>query len=133
VFAFLRSGRLPALPTPLAIAIGLVRVQAVGLVVTAAALAIDTVAGSPDQPGAAVTLAVLAAAVGVLLLWLARALAGQRLWARTPVVFLEVLFLPVAYTLLRSGYAIPGVGYLVVSLAVLVLLFTPPARAALEG
>jgi hypothetical protein len=120
------------LPGQLRVALALVGVQAVELVVTALVLAIDAVVGHPDQPGAAVTLAVLALAVGALLLWLARALTRQRLWARTPVVFLEVLFLPVAYTLVNSGYPIPGVAYLLVSLAVLVLLFTPPARAALE-
>ena len=119
-------------PRELRIAILLVAVQAVALLVAAIWLAIDSVAGHPDQPDAAVTLAVLGAAVGALLLWLDRGLLRLRLWARTPVVFLEVLFLPVAYTLVRSDLPVPGVAYLLLSLVVLVLLFTPPARAALE-
>jgi uncharacterized membrane protein YhaH (DUF805 family) len=121
------------LPRELVIAVVVVTVQAAALLVTGLAVAADTAAGSPDDPGAAVTLAVLAVAVGALLFWLARGLLTRRLWARTPVVFLEVLFLPVAYTLVRSGYAVPGVAYLVLTLGVLVLLFTPAARDALEG
>jgi hypothetical protein len=113
--------------------VALVGVQALVLVAAAAYLLIGTVAGSPDQPDAAVTLGVLAAAVGVLLGWLARSLYGLRLWARTPVVFLEILFLPVAWTLVNSGQPVAGLAYFALSLAVLVLLFTPPARQALES
>jgi hypothetical protein len=121
------------LPRELAVAVGVVGVQAAALLVAAVFLAADTVFGSPDTPGAAVTQAVLAAAVGALLGWLDRGLYGCRLWARTPVVFLEILSLPVAWTFVRSGQPVAGVAYFALSLAVLVLLFTPPARAALEG
>lgn len=121
------------LPRQLAVATALVGVQAGVLVVAAVWLAADTVFGSPDDPGAAITLAVLAAAAGLLLGWLARGLTALRLWARTPVVFLEILFLPVGWTLFDSGWVVAAAAYLGLALAVLVLLFTPPAREALEG
>ena len=120
-------------PRQLQVATWLAGAQAVALLAAGVYLLIATVAGSPDQPDAAVTLGVLAVAVGALLGWLARNLYRLRLWARTPVVFLQILFLPAAYTLFDSGWAAFGIAYLVLSLAVLVLLFTTPARTALEG
>jgi hypothetical protein len=63
----------------------------------------------------------------------ARALLRLRPAARTPVLVLEALALPVSYSLAfqagRVGYGGP---ILVGALAVLYLLFTPPVRAVLD-
>jgi hypothetical protein len=62
-----------------------------------------------------------------------RALLRLRPAARTPVVVIEALALPVAYSLAfqagRVGYGGP---ILVGALAVLYLLFTPPVRVLLD-
>jgi hypothetical protein len=63
----------------------------------------------------------------------ARALLRLSPAARTPVVVLQVLALPVAYSLAfqahRVGYGGP---ILLAALVVLYLLFTPPVRAVLD-
>jgi hypothetical protein len=63
----------------------------------------------------------------------ARALLRLRPAARSPIVVLQLLALPVSYSLWfqagRVGYGAP---IMIAALAVLFLLFTPPARAALD-
>ena len=82
----------------------------------------------------ALVTAALAAATGALLLWLARALVELRRAARSPVVVLQLIALPVGWNLIdTAGRPELGVPVLVLAAAVLVLLFgTEDARAALR-
>jgi hypothetical protein len=62
---------------------------------------------------------------------LARGLARLAGWARTPVVVLQLLALPVGYSLgIQAGLLAYGAPILLAAVAVLYLLFTPEARAA---
>jgi hypothetical protein len=63
----------------------------------------------------------------------ARGLLRLRAAARTPVVVLQVLALPVGYSMaFQAGVLVYGGPILIAALVVLYLLFTPPARAALD-
>lgn len=95
-------------------------------------LVIQILAGSVAQIANALVVAALAAGAGLLLGFLARGLVRLRAWARSPVVVLQVVFLPVGVGLLRANRPIFGIPVLVLAAAVLYLLFTPPARLALD-
>ena len=74
------------------------------------------------------------ALLGSLICYLcARGLLALRPTARSPIVLLELLALPVGFSLgVQAGRPLAGVPVLVSALAVLALLFTPTARAALD-
>ena len=107
--------------------------EAGALVVAAGFLVYGTVFGHPLSIGRALLGAVMALAGAAALLLGARSLLRLRPGARTPMVVLQLLALPVAYSLaFEAGRAAWGGPILVGALAVLYLLFTPPVRAALE-
>jgi hypothetical protein len=113
--------------------VAIIALEALCLAGAAAFLVVDTVTGTPAGIGRALLDAAFAAAGAVLL-----ALAGRGVWrlrpaARTPVVVLQILALPVAYSLAFQAHrASIGGPILLAALAVLYLLFTPPARASLD-
>jgi hypothetical protein len=122
-----------AVPLPLRAAIGLVALEALGLLALAALLAVKTIGDHPDDVGRALLGAAMALAGALALGLCARGLAHGRPAARTPVVVIQLLAIPVSYSL---GFQAHRLGYggpiFVVALAVLYLLFTPPARALLD-
>lgn len=66
---------------------------------------------------------------GALLLAVARSLLRGRLWGRTPAVVVQILLLPVGYSLLvPSHQVLAGVVVLLVALAGLGLLLCAPSR-----
>ncbi|HEY7045654.1 MAG TPA: hypothetical protein VH373_00435 [Jatrophihabitantaceae bacterium] len=122
-------------PTPLQVraAAGVVFVQAAALFAAAAVLIVKTIAGHPDSIARALLGAAMALIGMTVLLVCARGLLALRWAARTPVVVLELLALPVGYSLgFQAGLLGYGAPILVSALIVLYLLFTPPARAALD-
>ncbi|MDQ6649389.1 MAG: hypothetical protein M3Z02_04655 [Actinomycetota bacterium] len=118
------SGRSPALRAASAV----VAVEGAGLVGLALWYAGKSLVDRPDSLARALLAALMALAGGLALLGLARALVRARRWARTPVVVLELLTLPVGVGLLQGH--LPGYGGPVVAagVAALVLLATPGAR-----
>lgn len=123
----------PAVPAPLRAACVLIGLEALGLLVAAAVLVAKTFSGTPDSIGRALFGGALAVLGAVVLVLGVRGLLRLRPSARTPLVVLQVLAVPVAYSLAfqagRVGYGGP---IIVAAVAVLYLLFTPPARAALD-
>ena len=111
----------------------LLGLQAIALVGVAVVLLAKTLAGDPHSVAGALLGAALAVLTAVALGFCVRGLLELRAAARTPVVVVELLALPVSYTLTfdagRLGYGAP---ILLSALAVLYLLFTPTARAALD-
>ena len=89
--------------------------------------------GHPDSLGRALLDAAFALAAAALLGVGARGLFRLSPAARTPVLVVQFLAIPVSYSLAfqadRVGYGGP---ILIAALAVIYLLFTPPARAALD-
>lgn len=95
-------------------------------------LAIETVVSRPASVSNALAVTVVAVGAGLLLGWLARALFRLRTWARTPVVVLELVSLPVGVTMMQAGRPLVGGPILLLAAAVLALLFSRPARAVLD-
>lgn len=114
-------------------AAALIGIEGLALLVAAGILVAKTFSGHPASIGRAWLDAALAFGAAVALGLGARALVRLRPAARTPMLVLQLLALPVGYSLAfqadRVGYGAP---ILVGALAVLYLLFTPPARAALD-
>jgi hypothetical protein len=125
--------QLPDVPTPLKVACVLLGLEAVGLLAGGVVLLVDTLAGHANDRASAL-LAAAFAAVAALALWFgARGLLRLRPSARTPMVVLQILAVPVGYQLaFDSERPEWGGPILACALAVLYLLFTPPVRAVLD-
>jgi len=107
--------------------------QALGLLAGGVVLLADSVFGDPSDRVSAVLAAAFAFLGAVALAFGARGLLRLRPSARTPVVVLEILSVPVGYQLAFDSERPEWGGPILISaLAVLYLLFTPPARAALD-
>lgn len=120
-------------PGPIRAACAVVGLQALGLLVGGVVLLADSLFGHPTDRASAVLAAVLALVGAVALAYGARGLLRLNPSARTPVVVLQILTVPVGYQLaFDSERPEWGGPILICALAVLYLLFTPPARAALD-
>jgi hypothetical protein len=111
----------------------IIAAECLALVAAAIVLIAKSISGTPGDLGRAVITAVIAVVGAVALGIGARALLRLRPAARSPIVVLQLLALPVAYSLAfqagRIGYGAP---IMLAALAVIFLLFTPPAREALD-
>jgi len=114
-------------------AVCIVAAEALALLVAAGVLLTKTVLGHPDSVARALLDAGFAIFGAALLALAARGLWHLRPAARTPVIVLQLLAIPVSYSLAfqadRVGYGGP---ILLAALAVIYLLFTPAAREALD-
>jgi hypothetical protein len=125
--------KLAEVPGPVRLASAVVGLEAVALLVGAVFLLIDSIVGNPNSVSRAL-LDAAAALLGAVVLGLCtRGLLRLHPAARTPVVVLEILAIPVGYDIaFPAGRVAIGAPILFGALAVLYLLFTPPARAALD-
>jgi hypothetical protein len=122
-----------AAPVQLRAAAVVIGLESLALVVAAAILIGKTLAGHPDSVGRALLGAGFALLGAAALAVGGRGVLRMRAAARTPVVVLQLLALPVSYSLaFQAGRVEYGGPMLVAALTVLYLLFTPPARAALD-
>jgi len=122
----------PSVPVPLRAAALIVALEAVGVLGAAVAVVINTIAGAANSVGRALFLAAIFVLFAVVLAASARGLLHLRPAARSPVVVVQLMALAVAYGFFQAGrdeYAIP---VLFPAAIVLYLVFTPPARAALD-
>ncbi len=120
-------------PRSLRRAAGLVLLQAAALVVLGVVYGASGILGSPEDRRATVLAGLLAAAVGLALLVVGRALARGRGWALSPSVLTQVFVVVVAVGLLQGGVLVVGVPLLGVAAAVLWALVTPGSRAVFRG
>src|SRR3954454_3708153 len=96
--------------------------QAVLLVVASGILAVEGLRPETvDRLGAEI-LAAIGVASAVVLALLARGVAGARPWARSPVVVLELIALPIAWTVVQNDKWYAGVPLAVSAVAVLALM-----------
>jgi hypothetical protein len=124
---------LAGVPGPVRVAAAIVALEALALVAAAVVLIVKTVSGEPKDVWRALLGAALALGGALVLLAAARALLLLRPAARSPIVVLQLLALPVSYSLwFQAGVAAYGAPIMLAALAVLFLLFTPPAREALD-
>jgi hypothetical protein len=94
-----------------------VALMAAGIWLGVRSLSDDVSDRAGGETGAAVALI-----AGVALLFLARAVSQRRGWARSPVLVLQILFLPVGWGLLQSGKPLYGVPVVLVPLVTLGVL-----------
>ncbi|WP_341830013.1 hypothetical protein [Streptomyces liangshanensis] len=89
--------------------------------------------GRPDSPREAEAGGLTVIVLGLLPLLAVRGLLLRRSWSRGPAMIIQIMALPVAWTLLQSsGARIPfGIALAVVAVAGLVLLLHPTTTAAL--
>ncbi|MEO9138852.1 MAG: hypothetical protein ABI345_07250 [Jatrophihabitans sp.] len=120
-------------PRPVRIACALLAAEALALVGLGGFEVYSTVFGHPSGVLRALLGATFAFGAALALLAGARGLMRLNPAARTPMVVIQLLLIPVSYTLAfqaeRVGYGGP---ILVAAISVIYLLFTPPAREALD-
>src|SRR4051812_43687418 len=96
--------------------------QAVLLVVASGVLAVEGFRPETvDRLGAEI-LAAIGVASAVVLGLLARGVAGARRWARSPVLVLELIALPIAWTVVQNDKWYAGIPLAVSAIAVLALM-----------
>jgi hypothetical protein len=118
-------------PGPVRLAALVAAVEGAALLGLGLFYAVKTALDRPDSYGRALFGVLFALAGGAVLLLLARGLLRLGGWARSPVVVLQILALPVGYSLAFQA-GLPGYGgpILLLAVAELYLLFTPAGRAA---
>jgi hypothetical protein len=127
------EGDLTDPPLALRLAAGVVALQALGMLGAAGVLVVKTITGHPHSYAQALSDIALALVGVAVLVLAARGILRGHSGARTPVVLLELLALPVAYSLaFQADLVIYGGPILVTAIAALYLLFTGSARAALD-
>ena len=120
-------------PATLHAAAALVALQAAALVVTAVVLTVLAFVHTSTRLWAALAIIGFALLGAVLLALCARGLDRQRPSARSPIVLVELIALPVGYDLgFQAGRYAVSLPILIVAIAILVLLFTPTTRQALD-
>ncbi len=117
-------------PTSLRRAAALVALEGLAVVALGPILLIGGILMSePDSASRAWAEVVTAILAGGLILFLARELSRAAIWTRGPVVVIQILALPVGYSLATgSGQSWYGVPLLATAATVLYLLFTPESR-----
>lgn|SRR5262245_8101398 len=119
------------IPSTLRWAVVLLAVQAVGLVALVVLLVVEDVRSTSTSSAGAAGLTVFAALIAALFGLFVWALAGRRRWARGPAIVLELLLLPVGFSLVTSGLAYLGIPVLLLAGITVALLLAPATRAAL--
>ncbi len=123
---------MPAAPVTLRLAAGIVGLEASGLVALSGVDLYKVATGSPRSAVFAVVAAAIALGTGAVLALLGRGLLRSRGWAFTPILVLQVLALPVGYSLaVQAGRWLYGGPILLLALAELCALLAPPSRRAL--
>jgi hypothetical protein len=120
------------LPGSLRWAVGLLGVEAVGLLGVSGWLGYEAATGPAQSVTSAVATIVFAVLMAVVLGGLAYALWRRRSWARGPSVVLQLLLLPIGYSAATVGQPAVGVALIVIGLAGVATLVAPATRAALE-
>jgi hypothetical protein len=111
----------------------LVGLEALALLVAAVVLLAKTATHSARDTTAGLLVVVMLVLGCAVLFFGAKGLLALRQSSRTPIVVLQLLALPVAFKLsFQDDQIAYGGPILIAALATLYLLFTPPARAALE-
>ncbi|GAB2810344.1 hypothetical protein GCM10022221_04690 [Actinocorallia aurea] len=117
---------------PRALAAAAVLQSATGLVALGWGLliAVETVLGHRTNMATAVSVSVLTAGGGVLILWIAKGLWNLQRWSRSPAVLTQLFAVPVSVSLIQGDR--PWLGYPLIAVAVLALL-TLLSRPVLEA
>ncbi|MEO6885144.1 MAG: hypothetical protein ABI232_02505 [Jatrophihabitantaceae bacterium] len=120
-------------PVQVRAAVVIIALESLALVGAAVVLLVKIVFGSPTDLAGALLLVLLALVGAGVLAMCARGLTRLRSSSRSPVVVLQLLAIPVSYSLAFQAHRVAYGGPIILAaLVTLYLLFTPPARAVLE-
>ncbi len=121
------------LPQTVRVAAGITAAEALALIGAAIALIVLTIVHTTTRLWAAFAIVGFALLAAAILLLCARGLMHLTPAARSPVILLQLLAVPVAFSLgFQAGRLLIAGPILLCSVAVLVLLLTPSARRALD-
>jgi hypothetical protein len=96
--------------------------------------AVGTVLGDAEDLTSALAEAAFGVLIGAGLLWVAwGGLFAAERWGRAPGVVAQIFLLPVAYTLIQSEQPMLGIPLILLALAGLATLLSPPTTHALYG
>lgn len=121
------------MPASLRWAVWLLAAQSIALAALVAFLVYEDLAAPAGSMGGAVAVTVFAALMAGALGLLAWALGRRHGWARGPAVVLQLLILPIGYSMMTSGMAWLGVPVIAAGLAGAAALLSSTTRAALGG
>lgn len=125
--------RVADLPTTLRVAIGLILLEAAALVVAALVLTVLAFVHDTTELWAAFAIIGFALLAAAVLALCARGLRRLRPSSRTPVLFIQLLALPVTYSLgFQAGRLAIALPIMAVALVVIGLLMTGSARRMLD-
>jgi hypothetical protein len=127
-----RSVDEPELPVEIRAAAIVVLLQGAALLVAVVVLVTEIARGGYDDVGRAWADTAFALLGALILGFAARGLSYLRPAFRSPLLVLEVLTLPVGYSLIQGGRWAYGVPVVLSALVVAGLLLTRPARVALD-
>jgi hypothetical protein len=122
-----------AVPPTVRAAAALVSVEVAALLVGAVVLGVMAAVRTTTRLWAALAIIAFALVGAAVLALCARGLIALRPSARSPIILVQLLALPVGYSLgFQGGRPAVATPILIVAIAVLVLLLTPSARRALD-
>lgn len=120
-------------PFPVALATGVVVLEAVFVGVLGIVVGVDAARGQATNAGAAAFLTACGVLVGIGLLLVSRGLLYCRRWGRAPALLAQIIAIPVAVALGQGGQYALGVPLGVLAIAAAVALLSPPTTRALVG
>lgn len=119
-------------PVALLVAAAVLAVQGVALVIYGGYLVVRPLTAGTTSLASLEVTGVAVLLTGLAFGLLARGVQAGRPWARSPVVVVELLIVPVAIPLVQAGLVLIGAAMLASAAAELLALAAPGARAALR-
>lgn len=121
-----------AAPRGLGLALAVAGIEGAALLAAAVYVTVEAIVGHPRSVAAALVIVLFAVAGAVLIVGLAYAVARRYAWARSPLVVLQIVFVPVGFSIgVQAGRTAYGIPILVLTVAMLGLLSLPESREAL--
>ena len=121
----------PREPATLRFAVWLLAGETVVLLAVLIFLLYEAVTGAADTAQGALAVTLYTAVVAAILGGLAWALHRRRGWARGPAIVVQMLLIPIGYTMATSGLPALGVPVILVGLVGAGTLLAPATRAAI--
>jgi hypothetical protein len=112
-------------------AVGILAAETVGLVGLVIYLLYADVVGGAQSLRGAVTVTAFTALTAALFATLAGALRRRRSWARGPAIVVQLLLVPIGYSLVSTGLVWAGVPVMALGLGGAAALIAPATREAL--
>jgi hypothetical protein len=107
--------------------------ETLGLVALVIYLVYADIAGGAESARGAVMVTLFAALMATVFGLLAATLRRRRSWARGPAIVLQLLLVPIGYSMASAGMAWAGVPVIVLGLAGAAALIAPSTREALTS